>query len=494
MVDEFAPPKFFASVREMEHDQLFTEFNVRVARQMSLSAEVRMRAEYNVKEKRRLKSVVERKVELLKVKEGEIENLKAQLLLRETKAAKAIRLRAEASNFEAVTELENAAAGKKERELTDLNSLITSVKSQNDNLMDRVHELEISSSGLQEKVTMYENCMDQLKNFQDDRMKVVNDKFDKLYTDFVEMALHLEEKFYPHLLTTVFSHRWLLTHGMELVIVKCLNSPEYLSALRAAISKANEKGMQDGLSSGIVHGKEGIVLTDGGCFIIYPSAELITLLLGQHLSCSEKLGLIELQPDVDQLMVPIHRSSGKVVLGATALSLALDVSGTEVNSDIVPATANTTTALSTTFASTSSIAPISVDDYEVVGADDQVVADGNVASFPNVDDVDLNILQLFARLIEEFGFALHQVRSRLMSDLTTRDVEWEPIKEERLEEPKEGWMLGESKKTSIWISSRMLIVGLVPWSQVTLVKARLKPSEAQHKFISSVISTRRGRR
>ncbi|GJS97511.1 hypothetical protein Tco_0804479 [Tanacetum coccineum] len=48
--------------------------------------------------------------------------------------------------------------------------------------------------------------------------------------------------------------------------------------------------------------------------------------------------------------------------------------------------------------------------------------------------------------------------------------EWEPIEEERLEEPKEGWMLGESKKRSIWIFSRMLIVGLVPRSQVTLVK------------------------
>ncbi|GJS88431.1 hypothetical protein Tco_0771067 [Tanacetum coccineum] len=71
---------------------------------------------------------------------------------------------------------------------------------------------------------------------------------------------------------------------------------------------------------------------------------------------------------------------------------------------------------------------------------------------------------LFARLIEDFGFALHRVRSRLVSDSTTRDVEWEPI-EERLKEPKEGWMLGESKKRSIWISSRMLIVGLVPRSQ-----------------------------
>ncbi|GJT50904.1 hypothetical protein Tco_0977061 [Tanacetum coccineum] len=31
-VDEFAPPKFFTSVRGMEHDQLFTEFNVGAAR------------------------------------------------------------------------------------------------------------------------------------------------------------------------------------------------------------------------------------------------------------------------------------------------------------------------------------------------------------------------------------------------------------------------------------------------------------------------------
>ncbi|GKB27032.1 hypothetical protein Tco_0866433, partial [Tanacetum coccineum] len=69
MVDEFSPPKFFASILRIEHDQLFTEFNVGAARQMSLCAEVRIRAEYNVKE---------------------------------AKAAEAIRLRAEASNFETV--------------------------------------------------------------------------------------------------------------------------------------------------------------------------------------------------------------------------------------------------------------------------------------------------------------------------------------------------------------------------------------------------------
>ncbi|GKE80664.1 hypothetical protein Tco_1550664, partial [Tanacetum coccineum] len=61
-----------------------------------------MRAEYNIKEKKRLWSTVDEKDELLKVREREIENLKAQLLLKEAEAAKVIRLRAEASKFEAV--------------------------------------------------------------------------------------------------------------------------------------------------------------------------------------------------------------------------------------------------------------------------------------------------------------------------------------------------------------------------------------------------------
>ncbi|GKB82048.1 hypothetical protein Tco_0948943, partial [Tanacetum coccineum] len=427
MVDEFAPLKFFASIRGMEHDYLFTEFNVRAARQMSLSAEVRMCVEYNVKEKKRLKSVVERQGELLKVREGEIENLKAQLLLREAEAERNAILEKERNTLDMkVTKLETLAAGK-ERELTDLNALITSVKSQNENLVDRVHELETSSSGLQEKVTVYKNCMDQLEKFQDDQMKVVNDKFDKLYTNFVEMALHLEEKLYPHLLTTVFGRRWLLTHGMELAIVKCLNSPEYLSALGAAINKAIEKGMQDGLSARILRSVNFSLLAELKSNKD-ASVETVMDILRLEGPLDENLGLNELQPNVDQLMVPMHRSSDKVVLGATALTLALDVSsfwvrrirenianqrsvlrdvfvplaeplsaavltGTKGTSDIVPATANTNMALSITFASASSISPISVDGYEVVSADDQAVADGNAASFPNVDDAELNIPQ-----------------------------------------------------------------------------------------------------
>ncbi|GJU47290.1 hypothetical protein Tco_1204556 [Tanacetum coccineum] len=442
--------KFFAFVRGIEHDQLFTQFNVGAARQMSLS-EVRMRAEYNVKERRRLKSVIEKQDELLKARDGEIEDLKAQLLLREIEAAEATRLRAQTSNLEAVekslrdevnalkerntilekeqnaldvkaTDLEASVVGK-ERDLTDLNAQLTSVKSQNDNLVDRVHELETSSAELREKVTVYDNCMEQLEKFQDDQMKVVNDKFDKLYTDFVEMTLHLEEKFYLHLLTIISGRRWLLTHGMELAIVKCLNSLKYLSTLGTAIGKSIEKGMQDGLAAGITHGKEGRVFMDVASH--NPSAEgdyvsalqqlqnvnfpmlaelrskkdasVETLMDTLHLEgpVAKKLGLNELQPNVDQLMnIANQRSVLRDVFVPLAEPFSSAVlTGAEGTSDTVASVVSTTTALSITLASASLIDPISVYDYKVVGTDDQTAADGSDASFSNVDDAELHIPQ-----------------------------------------------------------------------------------------------------
>ncbi|GJV41089.1 hypothetical protein Tco_1419529 [Tanacetum coccineum] len=489
MLDEFAPPKFFASIRGMEHDQLFTEFNVGTARQISLSAEVRMCAEYNIKEKRRLKAVVEEKDMLLKTKGEEIDSLSARLLLKEAEAAKAIHLRAEASRFEVVEKSlrdevkflreRNAALEEekgilnvkvtdfaaivkvREQEAVDSEALVTAVKLQNDSLVDQVHALEASSAGLQEKVTAYEKFVDQLEKFQDDKIKEVNDKLEKLDADVVAMVLHLEEKFYPHLLNTIVGHRWLLTHGMELAIAKCLNSTEYLSALGAAIGKAIEKGMQEGLSAGITHGIEGRTLTDIAAY--NPSAEADYLAALHHLQSvnfsllaelksnkdastetimnllrledhlADRLGLTASQPRADQLMVPIHHSPDHRVIGASALSLSLDVSnfrvqkikenlanrvsalrnvfiplseplsvtaltGTESTSAVVAAPAGTTTALSVTFASASVVRPISTDDYEVVqvdghgggGTEDQI-GGNNVDPFPSVDDVDLNL-------------------------------------------------------------------------------------------------------
>ncbi|GJS10548.1 hypothetical protein Tco_0367344 [Tanacetum coccineum] len=153
---------------------------------------------------------------------------------------------------------------------------------------------------------------------------------------------------------------------------------------------------------------------------------------------AKKLGLNESQPHVDQLMILIHHSPDQTIIGEIALSLSLDVSHTRVQkirenianhrsalydifiplaepfstvalegtggtSKTVPATADTTTTLSTTLRSTSTIIPISVDDYDVAGTDNQAAMNKNAANdnatcgdvnpFPKVDDAELNVLE-----------------------------------------------------------------------------------------------------
>nr|GEW57164.1 cytochrome P450 81E8-like [Tanacetum cinerariifolium] len=407
----------------LKHDQLFIEFNVGAARQMSLSVEVRMRVEYNAKERRRLKSVVEKQDELLKARDGEIENLKAQLLLKEAEAAEAIRLRAQTSNLEAVEksprdevnalkwrniilkkeqdaldvkviDLEALVVGK-ERGLTDLNAQLTSVKSQNDSLADQVHVLEVSSAKLQEKITVYDRYL-------------------------AEMACHLEEKFYPYLLNTISGWRWLLTHGLNLFLVKCLNSSEYLMDLGAAISHAIEKGMQSGLAAGIDHGREGMSLADVAAYnpnaeanfntalqelreVDFPllaklksykdaSMEDIMNVLRLEGALAEAPGMNYLQLDVEELNVPIHRSEDQIKENIAPQRSALVGVWTPLSDPL-----SVTSLMGK--ASTFGVVPTASMNYEIVGVDGQegagtdgrAIVDGNVSLFPNVDDVDLHI-------------------------------------------------------------------------------------------------------
>ncbi|GJT61087.1 hypothetical protein Tco_1004620 [Tanacetum coccineum] len=208
----------------------------------------------------------------------------------------------------------------------------------------------------QEKVAVYENCMSQLKKFQDEQMAVVHKKFNMLDADFIKTCMHLEEKLYPHMLTTIVGRRWLLSYGMKLTVFKCLNSPKYLSALGAAIIKAIEKGMQDGLAVGITHGQEGRFLADDAAF---------------------------------RENIANNRSTLRdiFVLFSEPLSVAA-LEGTAGTSSVAP---DITTALSVSFASASTIPPISMDDYEIAHAEDHGNAGADVNPFLNVDEAELII-------------------------------------------------------------------------------------------------------
>ncbi|GKF07914.1 hypothetical protein Tco_0042138, partial [Tanacetum coccineum] len=105
----------------MDYDQLFTEFNVGVARQTCLSAEVRMQTKHILREKKKLEGRCARQADLVKEEDVEIANLKAPLSLKEAEAAETIRLRGQVSVAEAV-EAVRVAASAKEAECASLSA------------------------------------------------------------------------------------------------------------------------------------------------------------------------------------------------------------------------------------------------------------------------------------------------------------------------------------------------------------------------------------
>ncbi|GJX44773.1 hypothetical protein Tco_0261449 [Tanacetum coccineum] len=308
MIDHFTHPAFFKTVLGMEHEQLFTEFNVSATRNLSLSSE---------------------KDYLLGARDKEIEELKSQLLKAKEESVEVAQLRARVSGLKAtknslrgevpstkehnvlleqecdflklkVTSLESTIADK-DHELSDLGASSSSLKSQKHSLVNQVHELETSSTDLCEKLEMYKGSLKQLEEFQDNLMRPLKTR-----------------------------RRWLLTHRMKLLMVKCLNSTEYMEALGHAFSRAIEKGMQEGLAAGIEHGQAGRCLTDLEAYILSAEANFnyvirdlcdLNFPILQELSnkkdastwdimdllrlddaMAETLGMTDLQPDVGQLM------------------------------------------------------------------------------------------------------------------------------------------------------------------------------------------------
>ncbi|GJS59160.1 hypothetical protein Tco_0653944 [Tanacetum coccineum] len=159
------------------------------------------------------------------------------------------------------TSLESTVA-EKDRELSDLETSSSSLRVQNQGLVNQVHELEVSSAGLRKKLETYEGSMKQLEEFQDKLMEPLKARLAEIDANFLRCCMHFQETFHPHLLNTIAGRRWFLTHGVRLLMAKCLNSTKYMEALGNAFGRAIEKWIQEGLVAGIEHGQAGRCLND----------------------------------------------------------------------------------------------------------------------------------------------------------------------------------------------------------------------------------------
>ncbi|GJZ19083.1 hypothetical protein Tco_0555673 [Tanacetum coccineum] len=250
LTDRLAPPALFSQLRAMYYDQLYTEFNVGVARQMCLGVEVRSRAEHTLEQKDRHEDKCVEQTALLLEKDAKIAHLKSLLSLREAEAAEAIRLRCQLS----VVEAADAAKGNELRDLkernfalegekyvlsekvTTLESVTALKETELASLTAQVVQLTSDLSGFQlsrdELKVIVRVCIRALKGhmeaMQDEQETVLGNRVAELDAQLLEMGDHLEEEIYPRFLTAI-------------------------SGWRCAINK----GIQDGLKARVDHGKAG---------------------------------------------------------------------------------------------------------------------------------------------------------------------------------------------------------------------------------------------
>ncbi|GJW03544.1 hypothetical protein Tco_1562400 [Tanacetum coccineum] len=284
MIDHFTPPAFFKTVRGMEHEQLFTEFNVSAAHNLSLSSEVRMRAEYNILEKRKWRTLAKEKNTLLKAKDKEIEDLKSQLLKARDESAEVTQLHAQVSSLEATENpLRGEVASAKDRHTLLEQECLFSLS-----LRTNVHELEVSSTVLHEKLEMYEEFLKWLEEYQDNLMEPLRTRLAEIDADFTRL----------------------------------LNSNEYMAGLQSLLGRAiEERGCRRLSSAGIeawASWSDAFHKKDASTWDIMD-------LLRLDDAVAKTLGMTDLQPDASQLMVPVHHKQDKVIIGSQALSVALDI-------------------------------------------------------------------------------------------------------------------------------------------------------------------------
>ncbi|GJW24445.1 hypothetical protein Tco_0038256 [Tanacetum coccineum] len=318
--------------------------------------------------------------------EPNIVGLKAQLSLKEAEPVEAIHIRSRIVDIEAGDAIQTgelkslkernaaleSAAVAKDSEITklthdlsnlqlsydDLSIKASTLECEKDKLVDHVSEPEATCFGLCDEVAGYKLFKEQVEAVQDEQVKVLSDCVAHIDSDLMYMALHMDEEFYPRYLTTIAGRRWILSRGLKLVIMKCLQSSEYLAAQGGALGRAIDKGMQDGLKAGVDHGRAGrgldviaaydpsaeanfVFAVDALYAINFPllaqleswkdaSMADIFDLLRLDGPVVETLEASQLQPSFEQLMVPIHWLEDQVVIGETSLSFALDVAHSRV--------------------------------------------------------------------------------------------------------------------------------------------------------------------
>ncbi|GJW81017.1 hypothetical protein Tco_0144992 [Tanacetum coccineum] len=331
---------------------------------------VRSRTEHELELKEKLWAKYNDRGVLLREKDAEISRLKSLVKEKETESAEVLRLRdqvfvlaADKSLLSAEVSALKSAVSQKDTDISLLDSRASYLKSALDDSQaacgearNLISSLSSERDGLASEVSTLHSAFRDFKEKMEAQQEA---QAQELYNRVAELEAHvmdvsgrLEGEFYPAYLTALAGRRWLLTHGMELAMVKCLKSPEYQGILGHALGRAMDYGMQEGLAAGHEHGIAGTPLSavvaynpetaesnylDAVRALEEADFPLVHLLkskkdsgMDEVLDCflldgplADQPEAAHLQPCLEQLSVPIYHADVNAVTGETSLSFAL---------------------------------------------------------------------------------------------------------------------------------------------------------------------------
>ncbi|GJW91825.1 hypothetical protein Tco_0169378 [Tanacetum coccineum] len=328
------------------------------------------RAEHELELKEKINAKYVARGKLLEEKDLEIRRLKSQLAEKEAEATEVVCLRDRVSSLSEeksalatevsalkvtitqkdhdfslldsrATHLESAL-NDAQVACTEAGTKITSLASERDRLVSEVSSLRAGFKDFKEKMEIQ----------QEEQAQELYNRVAELEAHVMDVSGRLEGEFYPTYLTLLAGRRWLLTHGIQLALLKCLKSSEYQGILGHALGRAVDFGMQEGLEAGHEHGVAGRSLSVVDAYnpevasADYVNAvkaledahfPLVDLLkskkdagMDEVLDCflldgplAELPEAASLQPCIEQLSIPIHHAGDKTAVGETSLSFAL---------------------------------------------------------------------------------------------------------------------------------------------------------------------------
>ncbi|GKB12694.1 hypothetical protein Tco_0846617 [Tanacetum coccineum] len=134
---------------------------------------------------------------------------------------------------------------------------LATLRTENVGLVEKVSALESEGDGLKNQVVGEGKMREEFALQQDAAERRFAERASELDARIVDVRRDMDNDLYPYMLTVIAGRRWVIGHGLCLAVYKCAPSVECRSAMGKVISMAINKGIQQGLKAGVVHGKAG---------------------------------------------------------------------------------------------------------------------------------------------------------------------------------------------------------------------------------------------